>query len=179
MLTVVVQLNIDLYEDDFIWLDPGPQYGSTWDLCRPLADEDGEPIFIGYKQATADNYYILFDAANEVGRRCCNTILPLSQCCHCTLLIVGRVQWLLDLCHTPNGYGLACCNDKVTATGGIMHAAGIVRDKYREHELTVVGVSGGNRLYVAFFDAVGPATEVGLSCVARCMLPANRWSSQE
>ena len=72
------------------------------------------------------------------------------------------LQWIRDLAATPYGYGLAICNDKVTAHGGIMDAAALMRDKYVDLELTVVGVSGGNRLFVAFYNAEGPATVVRL-----------------
>ena len=76
------------------------------------------------------------------------------------------MQWLQDLVSVPYGYGLAACNDKVTASGGIELGATAIRDEYRASELTVVGVSGGNRIFVAFFDAEGPAQLVNrlLSC---------------
>ena len=61
-------MGIELYEDDFVWLDPGPEYGSIWDLCRPLEDEEGNPIFLKHGDATADNFYILCDAGAEVRR---------------------------------------------------------------------------------------------------------------
>ena len=60
------QMGIELHDDDFIWLDPSGEYGSTWDLCRPMRDADDEPIFIQHKDATSYNHFIFFDAADQV-----------------------------------------------------------------------------------------------------------------
>ena len=59
-------MDIDFSDNDMVWIDPGSDYGSPWDLCRTLTDTDGGPVFIEKGHATADNFYILFDAGERV-----------------------------------------------------------------------------------------------------------------
>lgn len=77
---------------------------------------------------------------------------------------VSCAQWIRDLISTPTGFGLAACNDKITALGGIEVGVGMIRDRFHG-QLTVVGVSGGNRMYVAYHtDPIGtPGKEVSPS----------------
>lgn len=63
-----VQMDIDFGDNDMVWIDPGTDYGSPWELCRTLTDEDGAPVFIEPGQATVDNFFILFDAGERVRR---------------------------------------------------------------------------------------------------------------
>ena len=63
-----VQMDIEFGDNDMVWIDPGTDYGSTWELCRTLTDGDGAPVFIEPGEATVDNFYILFDAGERVRR---------------------------------------------------------------------------------------------------------------
>lgn len=89
------------------------------------------------------------------------------------------MQWLDDLVRTPCGYGPALNTDKVIKEGGISEGPAAARDAYREHNLSVLGVSGGNRMWLALHGREDTILVRHCLCCMACQLPRSNVACQE